>query len=301
MARPIKKGLDYFPLDIGFFKDIKFRKIKSYCGAYTSEILLNILSNIYADCGYYIKWDDDLSFLIGDEVCSKEDNPVDLVDKVVDKALQVGFFNVDIYNTYKILTSSGIQKRYFSAISRRKEVEIIQDILLINVDELVNVSINKVYADINGNIENINSINSYNSTQSKVKESKEKKSTVEESKEEKSILEHKKESKKKKTENQVFYIDDEELNYAFEEFVKMRKSIKKPLTDRAMQLAMNTLDKLADSNEDKIQILNQSIMNCWQGLFPLKKDDYVKSNKSHRDDKKDVLGEMIKGGHFDDW
>lgn len=81
---------------------------------------------------------------------------------------------------------------------------------------------------------------------------------------------------KAKTET-VYYPDDEKLNQAFADFVEMRKKIKKPMTERALTLAMNKLKKLsevpfADSmdNDLAIQILEQSTMNCWQDLYPIK-------------------------------
>lgn len=54
------------------------------------------------------------------------------------------------------------------------------------------------------------------------------------------------------------------------EYEKMRKAIKKPLTSRAKELICDKLDKLSSNREEKIAIINQSIMSNWQGLFPLK-------------------------------
>jgi hypothetical protein len=56
----------------------------------------------------------------------------------------------------------------------------------------------------------------------------------------------------------------------FEEFLKMRKKIKKPMTDYAVQLAIRTLDRLRQEGSDPKDVLEQSIMNSWQGLFPCK-------------------------------
>ena len=66
----------------------------------------------------------------------------------------------------------------------------------------------------------------------------------------------------------------EELKQALMDFEEMRKKIKKPLsTDRARQLIINKLTKLAGNNVDlKIEILEQSIMNSWQGVFPIKEE-----------------------------
>lgn len=56
------------------------------------------------------------------------------------------------------------------------------------------------------------------------------------------------------------------------EFKAMRDKIKKPLTDHAEKLLMAKLDKMATTEQGKIEILNQSIMNCWQGIFEVKGD-----------------------------
>lgn len=57
----------------------------------------------------------------------------------------------------------------------------------------------------------------------------------------------------------------------FAEYVAMRKKIKKPLTTYAERLAVKKLIDLAGKDEQKqIAVLEQSIANSWQGLFPLK-------------------------------
>ena len=58
----------------------------------------------------------------------------------------------------------------------------------------------------------------------------------------------------------------------FEEYKKMRVKIKKPMTDRAVELAVKKLETLKSEGYDPQQVLEQSILNSWQGLFPLKDD-----------------------------
>ncbi|EMW5451945.1 DnaD domain-containing protein [Enterococcus faecalis EnGen0083] len=161
MARPLKQGIDYFPLSVDFLRDIKVRKIKRACGPYTVEILLCLLGNIYRETGYYIGWDEDTMFLVADEVGAKEG----LVEETVNKAVQVGFFNQEKFNEYRILTSNGIQKRYLEATKKRKEV-VISDIYL------VNDTINEEETLVNG----------VDNEQSKVNKSKVDKSKVDKSK-----------------------------------------------------------------------------------------------------------------------
>ena len=55
------------------------------------------------------------------------------------------------------------------------------------------------------------------------------------------------------------------------EFEEMRKSIKKPMTDVARKRLIRELQKLAGENvQQMIQILDQSILNSWAGVYPLK-------------------------------
>ena len=58
---------------------------------------------------------------------------------------------------------------------------------------------------------------------------------------------------------------------AWKDFKMMRIKKKKPMTERAEELILNELNKLSNNKEEQIAILNQSIMNSWQGVFPLKK------------------------------
>lgn len=76
----------------------------------------------------------------------------------------------------------------------------------------------------------------------------------------------------------VFFPEDERLDLAFKSYIEMRKKIKAPMTDRAVTLALNKLDKLASNdNEMKIAILDQSVLNCWKGLYVVHEDKPKKS------------------------
>jgi len=160
VARPTKKGLDYFPLDVDFLSDLKVRRIIKACGKEAVHILVALLANIYRDEGYYVLWDDDLAFLVADEVGTKEGT----VEELVRKAVQVKFFDKDIFDKYSVLTSKGIQNRYILATKERKKVELEFKYLLTNEVNRSNISING----------RGNPVNQGNNQQSKVKESKEK-------------------------------------------------------------------------------------------------------------------------------
>jgi len=53
-------------------------------------------------------------------------------------------------------------------------------------------------------------------------------------------------------------------------FCEMRRSIKAPLTDRAKAGIVRDLERLADDGHQPGRVLDQSTMNAWRGVFPLK-------------------------------
>lgn len=83
----------------------------------------------------------------------------------------------------------------------------------------------------------------------------------------------KEEEKNKKDTPTVYYPLDDSLNQAFTDYVEMRKKIKKPMTERAITIAKNKLNELSGGDNDvSIKILEQSIWNSWQSLYPLKEE-----------------------------
>lgn len=105
---------------------------------------------------------------------------------------------------------------------------------------------------------------------------------------------NKKEKIKKETEiDQIIKANfsDEELIKTIYEFIKMRKAIKKPLTTRGLELLITKLYKITTNVDEQIAILNDSIMNNWQGIFPLKQNTYKKTNTGSFDDFKELWEE----------
>jgi len=69
----------------------------------------------------------------------------------------------------------------------------------------------------------------------------------------------------------VYFPDNPVLDETFHDYLTMRKGIKKPATDRAITLVINKLNKLSEGDDYKaLAILNQSILNSWQDVYPLK-------------------------------
>lgn len=109
--------------------------------------------------------------------------------------------------------------------------------------------------------------------------------------------ENREEQKNKK--EQMYYPNDEKLNQAFSDFVRMRKDIKKPMTERAISIAINRLKELSGNDNDlALQIIEQSILCNWQSFYELKNNSNYqngrKQERSSKDEKFQRLMEQIR-------
>ena len=81
------------------------------------------------------------------------------------------------------------------------------------------------------------------------------------------------------------FSENEKLKDSIQDFIEHRKSLKKPIkTIRTLELILEELKKYS-SDEEKIKVINQSIVNGWQGLFELKQSSptgYQKMSEGKR-------------------
>jgi hypothetical protein len=87
-----------------------------------------------------------------------------------------------------------------------------------------------------------------------------------------------KETKAKKTD--VVYSDDIELNEAIKDFVKHRKVIKSPMSDKAIELFVNKLNRISNDTDEKIELINTAIECGWKTVYPKKKENQRKEKFS---------------------
>jgi hypothetical protein len=76
-----------------------------------------------------------------------------------------------------------------------------------------------------------------------------------------------------------------DFDTAINDFIKFRKSIKKPMTDRAVSMLITKLDKLASDDETKIKILEQSIFKGWTDVYELKGGSNGQNISNNQQDK----------------
>lgn len=70
------------------------------------------------------------------------------------------------------------------------------------------------------------------------------------------------------------YTDDQNLASALSEFCKMRKQMGKsrPFTIHAFELALKKLDRLADTNEKKVFIVETAVEHAWMSFYAPKEE-----------------------------
>ena len=157
MARPIKTGLDYFPLDVR--NDDKLDLIEAEFGLIGFGIVIKLYRKIYENC-YFYEWGEDQLLLFKKKV----NVDINLINDVINACLRRNLFNKKMFDTYKILTSGGIQKRFIQAVksSRRSQVIFEEKYLCKGINDYIN-EINSEFITVNSDI----------GTQSKEKKKKE--------------------------------------------------------------------------------------------------------------------------------
>lgn len=178
MARPLKEGLEYFPLDVDIDQDDKIAMIEALHGITGYGVVIKLLSKIYKE-GYFYEWNNREQLLFSKRINVN----INDVKGIVTDCINEGLFNQKMFNEYNILTSKGIQSRYLEAVKRRKQVIFIEKYFLIE-DVLTIIGSNKIDVFlVNDNNERVNVNNNpgfgehdvNKSTQRKGKEIKENK------------------------------------------------------------------------------------------------------------------------------
>lgn len=158
-----KSSLDYFPLACSF--EDKIELIEAEFGLRGLAIIVKLYQKIYGQFGYYCEWNDEVALLFSRKACGLPEGD-NVVSEVIKAAIKREIFSENMFHEYGILTSAGIQKRYFEAVKRRSEIEVEKAYLLLNASQIPN-NVNIIQKNVCRNEENV-----YRNQQSKVEESK---------------------------------------------------------------------------------------------------------------------------------
>lgn len=126
-GRPLKDGLDFMRVDVHMDADDKIGLIEMDCGAVSFGVVVKLLMQVYSS-GYFYPWTEREEKLF----CKRRNVESGLCKQVIASAIRWKFFDPDLYEKYGVLTSRGIQKRYFFAVKNRSVIETDPKLLLLD-------------------------------------------------------------------------------------------------------------------------------------------------------------------------
>lgn len=178
MARPLKQGLDYFPLDVRIFRDDKLRVLSYLAGPLGEIVYIRILTMIYEN-GYYLKTTiEKLSRILHIDM-GPQWHRIERISECINFCLEAGLFDKSLAEQ-GVFTAESVQKQYLLSTIRRKDINIDKYWLLEPSESVrpadASLSMSKESINDSNNIVNVNNneVNANISSQSKSKREKDK-------------------------------------------------------------------------------------------------------------------------------
>lgn len=173
MAAPLKKGINYFPLEAEIIENSKFIRLKMKYGSRIMYFYLTLLSHLFETEGYYLNLNgegkENLMLHLW-EKCVKYDNgSLEDTEEMLDSLIASGIFDGGLIEK-GILTSEHIQEIYYTATAKRKGCAADLSYWLLSLERMELLGKRSpIYAYFANP-----KVNDVNNSQSKVKENKEK-------------------------------------------------------------------------------------------------------------------------------
>ena len=179
MARPTKKGLDYFPHDTHTDQDTALALVEAEFGLEAYAVYFKLLEFIYSQ-GYAIPWGSDECLLFAKRIGAF--GVSSRISEIVKGLVRRSLFDEGVLNSFRMLTSASIQVRWLEA--KRKKVEDIEKNIRLVPDNRtapkvstpensVNTTEKEVFAEETGVFAAKTQVIAETTPQSKVKERKE--------------------------------------------------------------------------------------------------------------------------------
>lgn len=256
MGRFRKEGNEFFSFDVDFFSDRKIKILKARYGADGITLYIYLLCEIYKN-GFYLKLDEDFEFIVSDDLNM---NSVK-VKQVLNFLLERSLFDNTLFQSDKVLTSTGIQRRYQLMVKSRavKNPITVERYWLLSEEETETfIKVNSFLNNSKNNEDNSKK-NNLNSEKNDTKEKKGK---------EKNIYRDTAETK--------VVFQDKDLESAFQLFVTCRAQNGQKLTEEQIILLREELQSLGDTVQERIAIAKKATVNGWKSFYPLKKQESKK-------------------------
>lgn len=259
---PKKPGLTYYPKMLDFYEDDKIFDLLDEYGPLGVTIYDCILCIVYKN-GYYAEIPlDKLSKMITKMIGNKWVKNKHVVVQVVHFCSEIGLLDDDLM-TKNIITSVGIQRRYYEiAVTRMKRQLYSDKYWLLGKEEKEEPLLN---APLNGISSEVNRINS-----EEIRDTSEV-----------SPIEIK--------ENKNVYIDafgDSEVERYFQLYVMTRNNNGDSLSDTQIQMLREELLFISADREEQLAMLRKATTGLWKGFYPLSKPKKKKSESTQKAKKK---------------
>lgn len=261
MAGRPKQGIDYSGWSVDIFDgDRKIDKLIDAKGWKGFGIYFFLCQRAYKINGYFYEWSYDDCATTARKMGGGINSGT--VRETVDYCFQVDLFDRGLFDKWGVLTSRGIQRRFWSVLSERRCKNVYREYWLLNPEEckgLVKVSLNSDMQPTN------NDVQGTNGNLQSIKESKEK---------------ERKEKEKKNIETAApERFSDSALEEAFQLFVTCRKQNGQKLSDEQIRLLREELCGLSNDVREQTAIVKKATISNWKSFYPMKKNDSAKKSK----------------------
>lgn len=251
LARPKKNGLSYFPLDVDFFEDPKIKILRARYGRDGIVFYIYLLCEIYKQ-GYYIQVDDDFEYIISDDLKMDQNKAKQVLNFLLSRSL----FDNTLFQSDKVLTSAGIQRRFQLAVKERARKNPIEvgRFWLLKKEETEPFIKCTLFEGSSGKVEGFSGKNEGNSPEESLKKSKVNKSIY----------------------NTGF---SPELERAFQMYLLVRKSNFGEIAEEQIQALRDDLLNLSDKEEERIAIVKKATASGWKSFYKTEKKRETASSK----------------------
>lgn len=138
-----KKGIDYYPRDVGMMRDRKFNRPRQKFGYIVYVIYDALLEMVYGDKGYYLDYDDkakgEVIWELQEYCRGKYSVDEKTVSDVIEMLAECELFSGDCFKQ-GIITSRRIQEVYYRITVERKNMTVDENIWLLGMEEMKNIS-----------------------------------------------------------------------------------------------------------------------------------------------------------------
>ena len=243
---PNKKGLTYFPKMIDFYEDDKIFDLLDRYGPLGVTVYDCILCIVYKH-GYYAEIPlDKLSKMIIKMIGNKWVKSQKAVVQVVHFCSEIGLLDDDLM-TKNIITSVGIQRRYYEiAVKRMKRRLYTDQYWLLGKAEEGESLLNAPFNGINSDENRISSEENQNTSEESTLEIKE----------------------NKNIDNIAF---SSELERAFQMYLLVRKKNFGEIEEEQIQALREDLLSLSDNEEERIAIVKKATASGWKSFYKTEK------------------------------